>query len=50
MPTFNLLPAFMGMDGTQLWVSPFDQHPNERGHAVAAEAMLPFIRDLSAAR
>ena len=46
IPTFSLLPAFLGRDAASLWVSPLDQHPNERGHAIAAEAMEPFVRGL----
>lgn len=43
-PTHDLLPAYLGREGSQLWVSPYDQHPNARGHAVAAEALLPFVQ------
>lgn len=46
MPTLNLLDAFRGEHGPDLWVSPFDQHPNERGHVIAAEAITPFVSDL----
>ena len=44
--TFSLLPTFMGRRGPELWVSPFDQHPNERAHAITAEALLPFVTKL----
>jgi len=43
---FDLLDAFRGMHGPDLWVSAYDQHPNERAHAVAAEALIPFVREL----
>jgi lysophospholipase L1-like esterase len=46
VPVLDLLDAFRGMYGPDLWVSPYDQHPNERGHAVAAEALIPFVREL----
>ena len=48
LPTLDLLPAFRGEDAPSLWVSPLDQHPNERGHEIAAEAILPFVRSLLA--
>lgn len=42
----DLLPAFLGQRGPELWVSPVDQHPNARAHAIAAESLLPFARRL----
>jgi len=45
-PTLELLPAYMGQDATSLWVSPDSQHPNERGHRIAAEAIVPFVKGL----
>ena len=39
----SLLPAFMGLNAPELWVSAMDQHPNERGHAIAANSLLPFV-------
>ena len=39
----SLLPAFEGEDEVDLWISPTDQHPNEKGHAIAAEAMADFL-------
>ncbi len=47
IPVLSLLPAFMGRDAEALWVSPFDQHPNAAGHAVAADAMIPFVQLLA---
>lgn len=46
IPTHNLLPAFMGENASNLWISSFDQHPNEKGHKIAADSMLPFLRQL----
>lgn len=45
-PALSLLPAFTGLDAQELWVSPFDQHPNARAHAIAADAIVPFIEQL----
>jgi lysophospholipase L1-like esterase len=41
----DLLPAFLGQDGPALWVHPSNQHPNERAHALAAEAIERFLLD-----
>jgi len=46
IPTHNLLPAFMGQDGPELWVSSYDQHPNPAAHQIASDSMLPFLRKL----
>ncbi|MBM4311484.1 MAG: hypothetical protein FJ119_11145, partial [Deltaproteobacteria bacterium] len=46
IPVHSLLPAFLGMNGSDLWVSAYDQHPNEKAHRIAAESMLPFVRAL----
>jgi hypothetical protein len=43
LPTLSLLPAFSGRRAESLWVSKSDQHPNEAGHALAADALLPFV-------
>ena len=39
----DLLPAFRGERASELWVHPTDQHPNPRGHALAAEAIEPLL-------
>ena len=39
----SLLPTYLGLDGPSLWVSMFNQHPNERGHALAAESIYEFL-------
>jgi hypothetical protein len=43
IPVHNLLDAFRGHDGPELWISALDQHPNATAHAIAAESMLPFV-------
>lgn len=39
----DLFPAFLGRTDTDLWVHPSDQHPNEIGHQIAADALYPFV-------
>ncbi|MCH9001747.1 MAG: hypothetical protein IIC02_04165 [Planctomycetes bacterium] len=46
IPALSLLPAFMGRDAEPLWISPFDQHPNATGHAIAADGIIPFVERL----
>ena len=46
IPTHDLLPAFIGQNGPDLWVSPLDQHPNEAAHKIAADSILPFLRQI----
>ena len=46
IPTHDLLPAFLGHSGPDLWVSALDQHPNARAHALAAESLIPFVAGL----
>lgn len=46
VPTLDLLPAFQGRNGPDLWVSPYDQHPNETAHGIAAAAIEPFVHSL----
>jgi lysophospholipase L1-like esterase len=48
LATRDLLPALLGCDAADLWVSPLDQHPNAAGHALAAESLAPFARELLA--
>lgn len=45
IPVLDLLPAFRGRDAESLWVHPTNQHPNEEAHAIAAEALLRFLRE-----
>ena len=43
IPVQDLIPAFRGYSYADLWVHESDQHPNEKGHRIAAEAMAEFI-------
>jgi hypothetical protein len=45
----SLLPAFRGRRAADLWVSEVNKHPNAAGHAIAADALLPFVRRLMGA-
>jgi hypothetical protein len=44
----DLRPAFLGKDAPDLWVSPLDQHPNAIAHRIAANALLPLMKELIA--
>ena len=46
VPVLDLAPALQGHPDASLWVHPTDHHPNGRAHALAAEAMVPFVEDL----
>jgi lysophospholipase L1-like esterase len=50
VPAFSLTPAFAGRESASLWVAPYDQHPNEAGHRVAAEALYPYLREVVGAQ
>lgn len=50
IPSLDLLESFRGQNGPDLWVSGFDQHPNEAAHAIAARAIYPFVRELIAGK
>jgi len=39
----DLLPDYMGLKATALWVHPSDPHPNAAGHRVAAEALADYL-------
>ena len=39
----DLFDAFSGKTDIDLWVHPSDQHPNEIAHAIAADALYPFV-------
>ena len=43
IPWLDLLPAFRAHAGEELVVNRWDAHPNERAHAIAAEAIAPFL-------
>lgn len=42
--TYSLLPDLENEDAQSLWVSELDQHPNERGHALVADALEAYLR------
>lgn len=46
LPVYDLLPDFMGRYAPDYWVSPLDQHPNERAHALVAQRLEPFVMRL----
>jgi lysophospholipase L1-like esterase len=46
LETLNLMAAFRGRSASRLWVSAWNQHPNEEAHAIVAESLLPFVRKL----
>lgn len=46
MPLLDLLPTFATIPHETLWVSPFDMHPNERAHELAAPALAAFCLEL----
>jgi lysophospholipase L1-like esterase len=45
IPYLDLFAAFEGQPYTDMWVHPSDQHPNEKGHAIAAQAIADFVVD-----
>jgi lysophospholipase L1-like esterase len=45
LPVLDLFPAFRGEDGPSLWVHASNQHPNERGHAIAGRAISEFLEE-----
>lgn len=44
LPVLDLFEAFRGRKDSELWVHPADHHPNEIGHAIAAEAIERFLQ------
>ena len=46
IPVASLLTDFLGHDAQDLWISKLDQHPNEQGHALAAEGVWRFVTPL----
>jgi lysophospholipase L1-like esterase len=44
--SLDLLPSFWGMDGTKMWISATDGHPNARAHQIMAEALATFLRPI----
>ena len=43
MPYVSLLPLLKGYEGWELWASPYDPHPDEKVHQMAAEQLLPIV-------
>jgi len=39
MIVLDLLPQFVGLEPSGLWVNPSDSHPNARAHSIAAAAI-----------
>ena len=46
VPVLDLHRTFLAHDARDLWVHPTDHHPNARAHALAAEAITPFVESL----
>jgi lysophospholipase L1-like esterase len=44
IPVHSLTPGFLGRTDHELWIANNDQHPNARGHRIAAETLLPYLR------
>ena len=42
----DLFEVFAGHTAKELWVHPIDQHPNEVGHGIAANAMYAWLVDV----
>jgi lysophospholipase L1-like esterase len=45
IPTLDLLPAFQGHDGPELWVHPANQHPDAEAHRIAGDALYRYLLD-----
>ena len=46
IPVFSLINGFIGQNSQELWVSPNDQHPNEKGHLIAANTLYPYLKKM----
>jgi lysophospholipase L1-like esterase len=46
IPVFSLTKGFIGQADHTLWISPSDQHPNERGHQIAADTLYPYLKEV----
>lgn len=42
----DIYPYFEGYDPVELWVSRFDQHPNELGHEIIADAIYQKLKEM----
>jgi lysophospholipase L1-like esterase len=43
----DLYPFFSGINDTELWVHPIDQHPNNYAHQIAAKAIYDYIQKIN---
>ncbi|MBU0678102.1 MAG: SGNH/GDSL hydrolase family protein [Verrucomicrobia bacterium] len=43
IPVLDLFNTFEGRNAADLWVHPTDHHPNEKAHALAADAIFDFL-------
>jgi lysophospholipase L1-like esterase len=43
IPALDLLPAFAGHDGPELWVHPANMHPDAEAHRIAGDALYRFL-------
>jgi hypothetical protein len=46
IPYHDLLGAFRGRRASELWVHEVDRHPNEIAQRIAADALLPVVREM----
>jgi lysophospholipase L1-like esterase len=46
IPSLDLLPTFAGLSAREATLNPYDPHPSERAHRMAAEAIAPFADQL----
>lgn len=46
IPVFSLTNGFIGHKSSTLWVSSSDQHPNEKGHSIAANTLYPYLNKI----
>jgi lysophospholipase L1-like esterase len=44
VPHLDLLPVYQGFKPGDMTVNPFDAHPNERAHQLAADAIYDFLK------
>jgi hypothetical protein len=50
IPRVDLLPALRGRRSSSLWVHALDRHPNEIANRLAAESLLPAVREMGRGR
>lgn len=44
LPVLDLTPAFAGQKTSSLWVHPTDHHPNGKANAIAAQAIVEWLK------